>query len=465
KIMFKKNVHYSPDLETEILGACLLEPSAFSRVYGILEAATFYSEDHQMIYSCMLEMFENNMPISILSMMDYLIRRKRTETISENSTAYYLTHLTTKVTSTANIEYYSIILKQMWIDREIVLLTSSGVKDQDSRKEIYNLQQKLLELSSINYASDWRDMDELMIGLMKHQEEMIKSKGVGLLTGFPTIDRLYGGFFKGQMIVIGARPSIGKSAFAGNMAMNMATKGNRVGFVSLEMNNNEIAGRFAAIDTDIPFTEIFRGLYQDENQRDAFYQKVNNSTSTLPISVTDKTDLNIPEIKAKAFKLKHEKGRLDCLIIDYLQLVDGDSTSNRNRENEVAKISRGFKIIASELEVPLIVLCQLNREVEKRKGKDRYPQLSDFRESGAIEQDADVAMFLHSDFKSGVTADEFGNTTENQADIVIRKWRNGIPNLIIPLDFDGPKMKFTERRKTGFVPVKSIGGYQGKNPF
>jgi len=458
--MFIKNIHYSTFLENEILGACLLEDSAFSRIFGLLEEQTFYTDDHKQIYCFMFEMFENNMPLTMLSMMDFIIRRKRIETFSGDNVGHYLAKLTSKITGTANIEYYAVILKQMWIDREIILLTSSGTKSENSRKEIYSLQQKLTELSSVNFTSDWKDMDELMIGLYKHQDEMVKTKGVGLLTGFPTIDRLYGGFFKGQMIVIGARPSVGKSAFAGQMAMNMARNGNQVGFISLEMNNNEIAARFSAIDTDMPFTEIFRGLFQDENQRQFFYKRISEVTATLPISVSDKTEVNIPEIRAKAYKLKHKKGRLDCLILDYLQLVEGDSQSNRNRENEVAKISRGCKIIAKELEVPLIILAQLNREVDKRKGKERYPQLSDFRESGAVEQDSDVAMFLHSDFKSGHLEDEQGNSTEGQADIVIRKWRNGIPNLIIPLDFDGPKMKFRERSSNwksvkDLPPVKS----------
>jgi replicative DNA helicase len=450
------------ELETEILGACLVENTAFSRIFGMLDAKTFYSSDHQQIFSFLSEMFEANLPISLLSAFDYIVRRKRIDTFSGDNTAYYLTKLTMRVTSTVNLEYYAYIIKQMWIDREIITLTHAGVKGENTRNEIYELQSKLTELSSVNFTSDWQDMDELMVGLIKHQDEMAKSQGKGLLTGFKTIDKLYGGFFKGQLIVIGARPSVGKSALAGQMAMNMARSGAQVGFISLEMSNNEIAARFASIDTSISFSEIFRGLYQDENQRHYFYRQI-DKTSSLPISVSDKTEVNITEIKAKAYKLKHKKGRLDCLMLDYLQLVDGDNQSNRNRENEVAKISRGCKIIAKELEVPLIILCQLNREVEKRKGKDRYPQLSDFRESGAIEQDADVAMFLHSDFKSGHTTDENGNTTEGQADIVIRKWRNGIPNLIIPLDFEGAKMKFSER-VTIYTPVNYYEPKE-KDPF
>jgi replicative DNA helicase len=353
----------------------------------------------------------------------------------------------------------------MWIDREVMKLTMSGTTNENSREQIKILQERLTELSNVNAGSDWKEMDELMVGLVKHQDTMIENKGQGLLSGFPTIDRVYGGFFPGQLIIIGARPSVGKSAFAGQVAMNMARGGNRVGFISLEMNNNEIAARFSAIDTNINFSEIFRGLFQDENQKEGFYKMISESTSNLPISVSDKTDVNVSEIRAKAFKLKYKHKRLDCIILDYLQLVDGDSQSNRNRENEVAKISRGCKILAKDLNIPVIVLCQLNREIEKRTGKNRYPKLSDFRETGAIEQDADIAIFLHSDFKSGVTADENGNSTEAQTDIVIRKWRNGVPDLIIPLDFDGPKMKFTERQITRFIPVKQILNYNDPNPF
>lgn len=448
--MFKKNIHFAPQLETEILGACLLETTAFPRIFSILEAKIFYTSENQNLFSYMLEMFNQNIPISILSMLDFITRIKRLDNISGDNIGYYLTKVTIPVSSTANLEYYAMIIKQMWIDREIITLTSSGVKDPNSRKEIQSLQQKLTELSSSSTINDWKDMDELIVGLIDHQQEMETSGGIGVLTGFETIDKVYGGFFPGQMIVIGARPSIGKSAFAGQIAMNMARNGNRVGFISLEMSNNEIAARFSALDTNIGFTEIFRSLFKDENQRDYFYKTINDKTSNLPISVSDKTDVKMSEIKAKAYKLKHKHNQLGCLIIDYLQLVEGESNSNKTRENEVSKISRGCKMLAKDLDVPLIVLCQLNREVEKRKGKDRYPQLSDFRETGAIEQDADVAMFLHSDYKSGFTEDENQNTTEGQADIVIRKWRNGDANRIINLDFDGPKMKFSERDKRMF---------------
>lgn len=460
--MFKKYLHYSPELETQILGACLLEQTSFSRVFGTLTPETFYMDGHKKVYAFLIEMFEMNLPINLLSANDFIQRKKGITEISKMNTAAFLTRLTIPVTETAHLEYYALVLKQMWVDREIITLTNSGVQTDNTRAEIYNLQNKLTELSSTNYASDWKDMSELMIDLYKHQDEMIKSKGIGISVGIPTIDRLYGGFFPGNLIVLGARPSIGKSALAGQMAMNMAASGIKVGFISMEMNNNEIAARFAAIDTRTDFNEIYRGLYADENQRESFYKRINDSASNLPIYVSEKADLSVSDIKAKAYKLLHKRG-LNCLIVDYLQLVDGEGSANRNRENEVAKISRGLKIIAKELNVPVIVLCQLNREVEKRKGKDRFPHLSDLRESGAIEQDADIVMFLHSDYLSGITKDENGVSTEGVRQLLVRKWRNGVPNIIIELDFDGPKMSMKEKKS--FHTVPNLRDTQGDNPF
>ena len=241
----------------------------------------------------------------------------------------------------------------------------------------------------------------------------------------------------------------------------MAKKSKTVGFISLEMSNTEIAARLAAYDTETDFNVVYRGLYRDMNETHRLYDRIAQSTSTLPIYVSDKTKVNIPEIRAKAEKLKSVHG-LDCLFIDYLQLVNSVGGSyTKNRENEIAEMSRGCKIMAKELNIPVVLLCQLNREVTKRKGDERYPQLSDLRESGAIEQDADVVMFLHRDFMSGYEFDENGQSTERSADLVVRKWRNGRSNFIIPLDFDPPKMKFSEK-KTGFtgIPVTQQNYYE-----
>jgi replicative DNA helicase len=271
-----------------------------------------------------------------------------------------------------------------------------------------------------------------------------------------------------MLVVIGARPSVGKSAFMGQMALSMARNGKKVGIVSLEMNNNEIAARLSSIETHTDFKTIFRNLFKDENSRQLWYNKLSNFTN-LPIYITDKTNVSATNIKAKAQKLRHEIKGLDCLFIDYLQLVSSEGESkSRNRENEVSQISRTCKLIAKDLNIPVIILCQLNRDVTKRTGKNRYPQLSDLRESGAIEQDADVVMFLHRDWTTGIQEymyDENGNSKENHADLIIRKWRNGANNIHIELEFDAPKMQFIEKNAYTFSPIEEIDNQIKENPF
>lgn len=455
---FKKHIHYSQELEEAILGACLLEKSAFSRIYGTVQVETFYHFGHQEVFSAMAEMYEGGAPIDTFTVVDWLTRKKGFEEFHGYNVLYFVTRLTNSVVNTAHLEYHAAIIKAMWLDRELTTLTQSAKADGDTKNRIAALQNRLAELNQKTQENDWKDMTELMVGLYQHQSEIQKTGGMGITTGFKRLDKESGGFHKGQLIVIGARPSVGKSALAGQMAVEMAKTGVKVGIISLEMNNNEIAARLAAIDTDTDFNVLFRGLYADDRQRHRVYERIGAKTSELPIYVSDKTDVNINEIRAKAMKLRHTHG-LGCLMIDYLQLIDSNESKGSNRENEIRKISRGAKIMAKEMEIPVIELCQLNREVTKRSASDRYPKLSDLRESGAIEQDADVVIFLHRDYMAGIEQDENGNSTERQADLVIRKWRNGNANFTIPLDFDPPKMKFSERGMmavSGWKPVKDF---------
>lgn len=453
---FKKNVHYSTNLERAILGICLIERDAFGRIYGQLETECFYHTGHQTVFSTLKWMYQNGMQVDSFTVIDYLIRIKGVETLNGDNTDYFVLTLTNDVVSSFHLEYHCQIVKTMWMEREIINLTHSGNSKLDGNisQKIRAIQEKLHSLQNKAAEHDWVDMTQLMVDLYRHQDAMQKSGGVGKVTGFPTLDKENGGFQNGQLVVMGARPSMGKSAIVGGMAVEMSKRNMTVGIVSLEMSNNEIAARLAAYDTNTDFNVIFRGLYKDMDETHRLYQKIGNSTSTLPIYVSDKTKVNIPEIRAKAEKLKSLHG-LDCLYIDYLQLVNAVGGSySKNRENEIAEMSRGCKIMAKELNIPVVLLCQLNREVTKRKGDERYPQLSDLRESGAIEQDADVVMFLHRDHMAGFEQDALGNSTEFQADLVVRKWRNGRSNFIIPMDFDPPKMKFTERNS--FAPRQTI---------
>lgn len=451
---FKKGIHYSTDLERAILGICMLEAGCFGRIYGLLEKDCFYHSGNQVVFETMKAMWQNGMMIDILTVTDQIVRVYGFSDLEKDNTDYFVCRLTNHVVSSAHLEYHCHIVKMMWMEREIINLTHGGTGKLDGNisQQIKIIQDKLHSLQQKATEHDWQDMTQLMVDLYRHQEEMKESKGIGKPSGIPSLDKENGGFHNGQLIVIGSRPSMGKSALCGGMAIEMAKKKEVVGIISLEMSNTEIAARLAAYDTNTDFNVVYRGLYRDMEETHRLYAAIGKSTSTYPIYVSDKTRVNIPEIRAKAEKLKSLHG-LNCLMIDYLQLVSAIGGSyNKNRENEIAEMSRGCKIMAKELDIPVVLLCQLNREVTKRKGQERYPQLSDLRESGAIEQDADIVMFLHRDYLAGYVADELGNSTENQADLVVRKWRNGKSNFTIPLDFDGAKMKFTQRQ-AGFIPI------------
>lgn len=453
---FKKDIHYSTNFERAILGICMLERGCFGRIYGVLEKECFYHSGHQIVFDVLKGMYQNGIMVDSFTVIDQLKRVRGIEKIEGDNSEYFILRLQNDVVSSFHLEYHAQVVKIMWMEREVVNLTHGGIGKLDGNvsQQIRSIQEKLRSLQNTAAEHDWVDMTQLMVDLYRHQDEMQKTGGIGRSTGIPSLDKENGGFQNGQLVVIGARPSMGKSALIGGMAIEMAKRNTTVGVVSLEMSNTEIAARLAAYDTDTDFSIIYRGLYRDQIETDRLYQKIGNSTSTLPIYVSDKTRVNIPEIRAKAEKLKALHG-LGCLYIDYLQLVNAVGGSySKNRENEIAEMSRGCKIMAKELNIPVVLLCQLNREVTKRKGQERYPQLSDLRESGAIEQDADVVMFLHRDYMAGFEQDADGKSTEKQADLVVRKWRNGRSNFIIPMDFDPPKMKFVERRTmAGFTPI------------
>lgn len=455
---FKKGIHYNGDLECAILGACLIEKEAFSRTFGLIEKEHFYFSGNYIIYDAIAEMYNSGLMIDMITVYDYILNTKNILEISGSNVAYYISKITQHVVSSAHLEYHSFIIKRMWMERELMKLTHGGTKlNGDLSQQILQLTTAIEKINSGQFQKEWMDAKEITFSLIKHQEVMLESKGQGLTTGIAKLDELNGGLFAGMLVVIGARPSMGKSALMGQMALSMAKKGKKVGIVSLEMNNNEIAARLASIETATDYKEIFRNLFKDDDARERWHKKLSGFIK-LPIFITDKTDVSAVKIKAKTQQLIHEIKGIDCLFIDYLQLIGGDNdTKSRNREYEVSQISRTCKLIAKDLNIPVIILCQLNREVTKRTGKNRYPQLSDLRESGSIEQDADAVMFLHRDWMTGVEEymfDENGNSKINHADLIVRKWRNAEPNIHIELEFDAPKMKFIEKGVYNFAPIE-----------
>lgn len=453
-IELQQNIHYSWELESAVIGIAMLEKTAFGRTHGLIDRDVIYYEFNRVVYDTVSELYQLGLPIDCLTVIDRLMNVKGITELGTDNVPYYVTKLTNLVCSGAHIEYHCLILKRMWMEREVIKLTHGGLKlDGDISGKLIQLQTAIQRIKSGDYDKEWFDMSELMIGLLKHQEEIATTGGNWIKTGIRELDERNGGFYGGQLIVIGARPSVGKSAFMGQVAMNMAAQGKKVGIISLEMSNNEIAGRLAAIDTDMDFSKVYRNLFIDQNEKERFYKHVAAKTSELSIYVSDKTRVTSVDIRAKADKLKARHG-LDFLFIDYLQLISADQPGNKNRENIVSEISRSCKVMAKELNIPVCELCQLNRAVTHRKGDDRYPNLSDLRESGSIEQDADVVMFIHRDWAMGITQDENGNSTEGNADLIVRKWRNGASNLHIPMGFEGPKMKFILNNRSVWRPLK-----------
>jgi replicative DNA helicase len=458
-----EGIHYAKEIEMAILGYCLNDREGFGRIYGLVEEKHFYVMDAQKTFSVMSEMFSDCLPIDLLTVWERLVSKgselKWASTYGnpEGNTSKdvnnFLINLTNAATfnTTHHLEYYCFLIKEMWKKRELEKLTRSGIDVTDNiSKQGFSINEKINEILGGEVKQDWHSYEQLIFDLLKHQEA-IKSGGKEITTsGFKAIDRLNGGFSEGQLIVIGARPSVGKSALANKIAFAVARKQKTVGVISLEMNNIEIAARLASLETSTSFQIVHRNLFRDEDESRIFYNQIAQSVS-LPIYVSDKTKVDVNEIRAKAIKLKHRYG-LSLLIVDYLQLIDTSTNKNYNREQEVAKISRGLKLIAMELNVPVVVLCQLNRAVTKRDYKNRLPVLSDLRESGAIEQDSDVVMMLHRDSMAGFEVDEQGNSTERTADLVCLKWRNGAP-FHLELDFDPPLMKFSEKG-SNLIPIK-----------
>lgn len=444
---FKKHIHFDKDLENAVLGACLLEKSAFSRVHGILKKEVFYSSGNKIIFDCLETMWKENFAIDIFTVTSFAARKGH-ETIENFDTAFFVTRLTNFVVSSSHLEYHSLILRQLFAERELLRIRNDN-QEGGVMERAKKIQDEIQTLFTIKTANDWQDMSSILFSMYQHMAEVADKELIGVPTGFRQLDLVTGGLVKTQLIAIGARPSVGKSAFISAVALNAASLGFKVGVISLEMPGMQVGARMSSIYSGIDFWKIFRNkLNKEEGENLYMYvQKM----SELPIKISDKTQVDIYDIKAKATKLITQGG-LDLLIIDYLQLIEGETNRNLPREQEVSRLSRGLKLMAMEYNIPVVILCQLNRESEKAVGKK--PQLHHLRESGSIEQDCDGVIFLHRDFKSGITEKPEGGTTEFEADLIVAKWRNG-ETPEIKIGFDPPKMRFFDLNGTNSPRIES----------
>lgn len=448
------------DMEKAVLGAIILEKDAIDIAQELLKPETFYVDAHQRIYKAILDLSSKSQPIDLNMVVEQLRSNEELEMVGG---PYYVTQLTNAVTSSANIEAHSRVIIQKYIQREVIrvggLMVQIGYEDSTDAFELLDdVEAQVMGISHTNIKKDFSAIDSGLvrviqnIEILRQQDESI----TGVPSGFESIDKITHGWQKTDLIILAARPSIGKTAFALNLARNAALhpwKPTPVGFFSLEMSEGQLIQRILSAESEIWLEKIRNGRLEDEHMKQ-LYEKGISRLARAPIFIDDTAGLNMFELRAKARRMvnKHNVG---LIIIDYLQLMSGDSNDSKNREREIAKISRELKKLAKDLDVAIIALSQLSRAVETRASKD--PQLSDLRESGAIEQDADMVMFIYRPSAEDQKADA---DLRDKGQIKIAKHRNGILGDIV-LKFYGAIQKWVDleeadRFETGskWVPVE-----------
>lgn len=415
------------DLEEAVLGAMMLDNNSVNDSIDILRTSeVFYDPKHKVIFSAIRDLFATSEPIDLLTVTSRLRKNGELDTAGG---AYYLSSLTNKIASAANIEYHSRIIVEKFIQREIIRMSNEILRDAfDETKDVFNVlshaEEELFAIAQNNMKKSYDDMRTAMGGAMAEIEQARKnSDGVsGIPTGFKDLDRITSGWQRSDMIVIAARPSMGKTAFVLSMARNTAVDYNMpVAIFSLEMSSVQLVKRLISAEARIDAEKLRKGNIEDYE-----FQQIHSRIKKLseaPIYIDDTPGISIFELRAKCRRMK-QKHDIQMVIIDYLQLMSGGSGKiGGNREQEISQISRSIKEIAKELNVPIIALSQLSRSVEQRGGS-KVPILSDLRESGAIEQDADIVSFIYRPEYYGLTEDENGPTS-GMGDIIIAKHRNG----------------------------------------
>lgn len=420
---------HDDDLESVILGACLTETTAMVLVGDKLSPEMFYETKFGEIYSALLSMYHSGKAIDLVTVRAELASRGKLEAVGG---AYELVRLAGRVASSAHLEYHALILRQMYIRREMIaglhtLLASAADESVDLSDALADLHRLAGHLESGAVSNNClRDMERLMQDTLEQMDKRVENNRNGI-TGIPTglreLDRLTAGWQQGDLNIIAARPSVGKTAFALHLALAAGRAGKHVLVNSLEMQGERLGDRWlCAQAANVDAGHLKTGLLDAGERQQAL--EAARLLSALPVYVDDNPKMSMDHIRSSAL-LQKSKGRCDLLIIDYLQLCEMKSgQKNRNREQEVAEASRKAKLIAKELDIPVILLCQLNRECEMRA--DKRPALSDLRESGAIEQDADVVMLLYRPAPYGLTSERRSKfPSEGLGMVILAKHRNG----------------------------------------
>lgn len=437
------------EAEQAVLGAILIYSEAFIIAMERIQSEDFYHPAHQIIYRVMMELGEDNQPIDLVTLTAKLKDKQKLEDIGSLS---YLTKLANAVPTAANVDYYAQIIAEKSIMRRLIhtatQIASEGyIGGDDVSGLLRDAERRILEISNYRSSNDFIAIKDILMEVYEKVEALSQQTGgvtTGIPSGFPDLDKMTAGFQCSDLIIVAARPSVGKTAFALNVAQNVGVRSKEVvAIFSLEMSATQLVQRMLCAESNVDTGRLRTGSLEDDD-----WEKLTMSIGVLSeaeVYIDDTPSVTVAEIRAKCKRLKKEHG-LSMILIDYLQLIQGRSKSGENRQQEISEISRTLKQMARELEVPVIALSQLSRGVEQRQ--DKRPLMSDLRESGSIEQDADIVAFLYRD-------DYYHQDTEkkNIIEIIIAKQRNG-PTGTVELVFLKNFNKFVSYdRNHHHVPV------------
>ena len=426
---------HNNEAEQSVIGAIFLEPLALITAAEVLVPEDFYRLAHQKIFNTMLLLSDKGQAIDVVTVTEELAAKKELEDVGGIS---YLTEIANSVPTAANIVHYAHIVEEKALLRRLIRVATTIVEDGYTREDevealLSEAEKNMMEVSNRKNAGDFKHIKDVLVQTYDNIELLHTQKGdvTGISSGFTDLDQLTAGFQRNDLIIVAARPSVGKTAFALNVAQNAATSGENVAIFSLEMGADQLVMRMLCAEGNIDAQIMRTGALQAEDWRKLTMAM--GSLSNAGIYIDDSSGIRVNEIRSKCRRLKQEHG-LDMVIIDYMQLIQGSGKAGENRQQEVSEISRSLKGLARELEIPVIALSQLSRGVEQRQ--DKRPMMSDLRESGSIEQDADIVSFLYRE-------DYYDKETENEnmIEIIIAKQRNG-PTGTVTLAFAKEYNKF-----------------------
>ena len=420
KVLFDRIPPQNLEAEQAVLGAVLLDSVAIISVMETLKPEDFYRQAHQYIFEAMVELNGDNEPIDLITLSTRLQAKQH---LAEVGGIQYLTELASAVPTAANVGYYAKLVEEKAMLRRLIRAATEIVSNgyagaEDVSSLLSEAEMRILEIANRKSSSGFVSIKEVLMEVFEKVETLYNTRGTttGIPSGFPDLDRMTSGFQRSDLIIVAARPSVGKTAFALNVAQNVAVRAKEtVAIFSLEMSAAQLVQRIICAEANVDAGRIRTGNLEGDD-----WEKLTMAIGTLSdaeIFIDDTPAITVADIRAKCRRLKKEKG-LGMILIDYLQLIAGRGKAGENRQQEVSEISRTLKQIARELEVPVIALSQLSRGVEQRQ--DKRPMMSDLRESGSIEQDADIVAFLYRD-------DYYDKESEkkNIIEIIIAKQRNG----------------------------------------